>query len=413
MTTTPAQAVLGIPAAVRGVIEALAAAEHEAVLVGGCVRGLLSSEPVRDYDVATDAPPAKVLALFPRAVPIGVRHGTVMVPSSAGPVDVTTYRGDGGLEGDLLRRDFTVNAVALDPRQARVVDPARGLADLSAGRLRAVGSARARLREDPLRALRAARFVATLDLAPDAELVAALEEAPAALAGVAPERVRQELAKLLLGRRADAGLALLRQTGIEAAIAPGVRGDAAAVVAALPCQLELRLAGWLRGTRAPAILARLRFGAARTRTVEQILALHPVETRAESGSPAALRRLLARAGPEPVAAAVALRRAELGAGGLAAAEAALAAEGLAAFESARALAEREGALALGRGDLAVGGREVMAWLGQGPSPLVGEALRHLTEQVIEDPSRNEPGALRREFDRWLRDLAHGETPASE
>jgi tRNA nucleotidyltransferase/poly(A) polymerase len=401
MTMSPAQAVLGIPAAVRGVIEALDAAQHQAVLVGGCVRGLLSREPVRDYDVATDAPPAEVLALFPRAVPIGLRHGTVMVPSRAGPVDVTTYRGDGGLEDDLLHRDFTVNAVALVPREARVIDPAHGLADLAAGRLRAVGSARARLREDPLRALRAARFVATLDLEPDAELVVALEEAPAALAGVAGERLRQELAKLLLGRRADAGLALLRRTGIEAAIAPGVRADAAAVVAALPCQLELRLAGWLRGTRVASILARLRFGAARSRAVEQILALHPIEAHAGSGSPSALRRLLSRAGPERVAAAVALRRAELDAAGLAATE-------LADFESALARAAREGALALGRGDLAVGGREVMAWLGQGPGPLVGAALRHLTDRVIEDPSRNEPEALRQELARWLRDLPRGD-----
>ncbi len=399
MQAEPAEP-LAIPRSVAGLVERLRAERREAFLVGGCVRALHAGTPVHDFDVATDAAPEEVLALFPRAVPIGIRHGTVMVPTPDGPIDVTRYRGEGGLEGDLRRRDFTVNAVALDPRDGRIVDPCGGLADLAAGRLRAVGSAAERLAEDPVRALRAARFTSTLPLDPDAALEEAMAEQAGPLARVAGERIRDELARLLLGPRADAGLALLRRTGLEARLAPGVGEDAAAVVAALPRELELRLAGWLRGTRAAAILARLRFGRTRTRAVEQILALHPLEERVRPGSGVAARRLLARAGAERVAAAVRLREAELGAGGLPPAERDEARARLREVETAVARALADGGVALGRRQLAVDGRLLMEWLGCGPGPEVGAALRHLTERVIEDPALNTPERLRTELERW-------------
>ncbi|NNL67506.1 MAG: CCA tRNA nucleotidyltransferase, partial [Myxococcales bacterium] len=159
-----------VPAAVRRILAALAAAGHPSVLVGGCVRDLLQGRPVHDFDVATPAPPEVVLERFARAVPIGLRHGTVMIPTEAGPVDVTTFRAapgaapassaDEALSRDLGLRDFTVNALAfrLDPPE--LIDRHGGLSDLAADRLRAVGSAEARLAEDPLRALRAARLLA-------------------------------------------------------------------------------------------------------------------------------------------------------------------------------------------------------------------------------------------------------------
>jgi tRNA nucleotidyltransferase/poly(A) polymerase len=386
-----------VPPAVRSLLAALAAAGHEAVLVGGCLRDLCLGRPVADWDVATSAPAAAVLALFPRAIPIGLRHGTVMVPSPAGPIDVTTYQGTGGLDGDLARRDFTVNAMALAEDPPRWIDPAGGLADLRAGRLRAVGDPGARLDEDPLRALRALRLVAELDLAVDPALADAVRARAAALRGVAPERIRAELERLLLGPYVGDALWLLRALGVEAALLGPLAADAPAVVAALRPDLTLRLAGWLRGRDAAALLARLRFPRARSEAVARLVRLHPVDRGTDADG---LGRLLVRVERDGVEALLALRAAELAAGSLPPAEAAAVGGRLEAIRLALERLERAGVLAGGRPQLAVGGREVMAWLGAAPGPRVGRALRYLTERVLEDPSRNEPEALRRLLLQW-------------
>ena len=149
-----------VPDPVRELLDRLTGAGHISVLVGGCVRDLLEGRDVRDFDVATAATPEQVLALVARAIPTGLHHGTVMVPTAAGPVDVTRFRAGPRLEDDLAHRDFTINAVAYDPAQDLRIDPHGGVEDLRAGRLRAVGKASERLAEDPLRVLRAARMVA-------------------------------------------------------------------------------------------------------------------------------------------------------------------------------------------------------------------------------------------------------------
>jgi len=381
-----------LPAAVSALLATLREAGHRALLVGGCVRDLLRGVAVADFDVATDAPPERVLALFPHAVPTGLRHGTVMIPARGAPVDVTTFRAGPRLEDDLAHRDFTVNAIAWDPAAGAWIDPFGGAADLAAGRLRAVGSARERFAEDPLRALRAARLVATLGLAPDPELLPAMREARAGLRGVARERVRRELGELLLAPGAAAGLRLLRASGLEEELAPGARPDAPEVVAALPRSLELRLAGWLRGARAESALLALRFGQRRARAVAQLLARHPIE-RQPRRSDADLRRLLARAGEDGVDALLALRRAELAAGGAPAPE-------LEALAARLARLREAGALALQRTDLALDGAAVMALLGIPAGPRVGEALRHLSDCVLEDPACNTREALAERLRAW-------------
>jgi tRNA nucleotidyltransferase/poly(A) polymerase len=378
---------------VRAVLATLVGAGHEAVLVGGCLRDLCLGRRVEDWDVATSASPEQVLALFPRAVPIGLRFGTVMVPSPAGPIDVTRYRGP-GLAGDLARRDFTVNAMALALEPHRWHDPEGGLADLRAGRLRAVRSARERLAEDPLRALRALRLVAGLDFDLDPELACALPGT--SLRKVAPERIRAELERLLLGPAVGRALGLFRESGLEADLFRGaLASDAAAVVAALPRDLELRLAGWLRGRDAAALLGRLRFPRQRTELVAQLVRHHPVDAeRADLG------RLLQRLGRAGVLQLFDLREAELAAGSLAPEAAKRTAARVAELRRAVARLEEAGVLAGGRPNLAVSGEEVMAWLGCPPGPRVGRALSHLTLQVLADPSRNEPTALRELLRSW-------------
>ena len=386
-----------IPKPILAVCETLACAGFETVFVGGCVRDLVRRAPVRDFDLATAAAPEEVLALFPRAVPTGIRHGTVMVPTKAGPVDVTTFRAGTRLEDDLARRDFTVNAMALDPRTGRLVDPFGGAADLWAGRLAAVGDTRARLDEDPLRALRAARLVATLGLRPTPELRTALGAARPGLEKVARERIRQELALLFSasGLGAAAGLVLLRESGIEADLAPGAAPDAPEVLSGVPSDLALRLAAWLRGARAGMLLARLRFP---RRVVERactLLAIHPLETNVDGASDTSVRRLLKRAGEENVDALLALREAELDAWETRRPEyvRAVRAE-LHVLRAGLARVRAAGHVALQRLDLAVDGQFVMHVLGCAPGPEVGRALRFLTDRVLEDPARNTPEALR-------------------
>jgi tRNA nucleotidyltransferase/poly(A) polymerase len=406
----PADPVL--PPAVRRALGTLAHAGHEAVVVGGALRDLCLGRPVADWDVATSARPEAVLALFPRAVPIGLRHGTVMVPTAAGPIDVTTWPA-GGLAADLGRRDFTINAMALAVPAgaaggaARWIDPEGGLADLRAGRLRAVGDAGARLDEDPLRALRALRLAAELGLAVDPALAQAIRARAGALRRVAHERVRAELERLLLAPGAAQAVAALRDLGLEAVLVGPVAADAPAVVGALPPDLTLRLAGWLRGRDAAALLARLRFARARGEAVAQLVRLHPIDRVAEPGE---LGRLLVRIERAGVEALLVLREAELAAGSEGPRETAAVRERLGALRVALERLERAGVLPDGRPRLSVGGREVMEWLGTGPGPRVGRALRFLTERVLEDPSINRPAALRELLDDWA-SAAQGESRA--
>ncbi len=397
--SSPSVPLGGVPGAVREIIATLTARGHAAYLVGGYVRDLLRGEVVGDFDVATSAAPETVLDLLPRAIPIGLRHGTVMVPTRDGPVDVTTFRAGPDIEADLAHRDFTINAMAYDPESEALLDPFGGQSDLAGRRLRAVGRAADRFREDPLRILRAARLAATLELEIAPEIESEMTKARAGLRGVARERVRRELALMLLAPNAADGLALLRRTGIEADLAPGTTEDAGAVVGALPRELELRLAGWLRHTNAEAILRQLRFPRRTAQRVTRLLRHHPIGADVNPKRDDAVRKLIKRLGPENLDVLCTLRETELATRSDAEASAAELAQ-LRSVQAAIARVQRSGALSLRRLDLAITGQDVMKVLGCGPGRVVGQALRHLTDRVVEDPARNTPEQLRALLERW-------------
>ena len=204
----------GIPGYVNEILQALERGGYEAWCVGGCVRDRLLGRDPQDWDVTTSARPEQTMAVFgDRAQPTGLRHGTVTVRCGAERVEVTTFRRDGiyrdhrrpetviftdSLTEDLRRRDFTVNAMAMD-RQGMVRDPFSGREDLANGVLRCVGTAEDRLREDALRILRGLRFFACLGLVPEAETEAAMHRCAPLLADIAPERIWEELRRLLCG----------------------------------------------------------------------------------------------------------------------------------------------------------------------------------------------------------------------
>lgn len=202
-----------LPDAVLTCIETLQKAGYQGYAVGGCVRDWLCGLTPKDYDVTTSATPQQVTALFPRVVPTGLKYGTVTVLFGEEPVEVTTFRAEGGysdgrrpdqvrlidnLTEDLARRDLTINAMAFSPA-AGLIDPFGGEKDVRRGIIRAVGDPTVRFEEDRLRILRAFRFAATLGyrLHPDT-LKAALQKAEG-LSSVSAERVTAELMRALTG----------------------------------------------------------------------------------------------------------------------------------------------------------------------------------------------------------------------
>ena len=202
------------PKYVLNILSALGSAGHEAVLAGGCVRDSLLGRRPSDWDAATSAMPEEVLALFPRCVPTGIKHGTVTVIINGVPNEVTTYRTDGeyrdhrrpdsvifvkSLREDLARRDFTVNAMAYNQKDG-LKDFFGGREDIENRILRAVGEPGRRFYEDALRIMRLFRFSSVLGF--DIEentLKAALEYAPT-LKSVSAERIYSELLKTLCGK---------------------------------------------------------------------------------------------------------------------------------------------------------------------------------------------------------------------
>lgn len=200
----------------------LRSAGHVALLAGGCVRDLLIGREPKDYDIATDARPDNVQALFPGSIPVGVQFGVVRVPVRKHFFDVSTFRADHSYhdgrhpvrvtfsdpESDARRRDFTVNAMFLDPVTSELHDFVGGREDISRRVIRSVGDPHARFGEDYLRMMRAARFAATLEFSLDPETrMAVIENAPH-ITAVSPERIMEELTRILTGSAA-AGQAIL------------------------------------------------------------------------------------------------------------------------------------------------------------------------------------------------------------
>ena len=229
------------------IIGELRAAGYEAYLAGGCVRDLLLGREPKDYDVATSATPDVVLALFPKTFAVGAHFGVVLVADGDDEgyvtTEVATFRSDGAYsdgrhpdvvryttsaEEDVLRRDFTINGLLLDPLQraddlhSAVIDYVGGMADLDAGIVRAIGQPDHRFEEDHLRMLRAVRFAARFEFDLDARTAAAIRRLAPKIAAVSRERVRDELTKMLAEGHARRAFELLDETGLLKEVLPEV-----------------------------------------------------------------------------------------------------------------------------------------------------------------------------------------------
>ncbi|ANB60400.1 CCA tRNA nucleotidyltransferase [Anoxybacteroides amylolyticum] len=218
-----------------GVIRTLKQHGYEAYFVGGSVRDYLLNRPIDDVDIATSALPDEVMAIFPKTIPVGLKHGTVVVLHDGVPYEVTTFRTEGTYENyrrpesvtfvrslyqDLERRDFTMNAIAMDDT-GQFIDPFDGQAAINKRIIRTVGKAKDRFLEDALRMMRAIRFVSQLGFQLEEGTKQAVIEHASLLTYISVERKTVEFEKLMAGPFASSAFSLLVETKLFAYL-PGL-----------------------------------------------------------------------------------------------------------------------------------------------------------------------------------------------
>ncbi len=378
-----------IPSYAERLMERLEQAGHEVYLVGGSLRDCLLGIPAHDFDLATSARPEQTAALFAelRVIETGMQHGTVTVLSEGQPVEITTFRIDGSytdarhpdsvrftdrITDDLSRRDFTVNAMAYNPRVG-LVDPFGGQADLAAGRLRAVGEPRLRFTEDALRILRAFRFAAQLNFSIEEDTLAGIVDCREGLSQIAKERIASELLRLVLSDTPAPALRSMQETGVLSYVLGDYSPDRIALdgLADMPrvdvARLGLLLSAADR-TQCTELLRTLKYankqitGAGAVVSGSTLCVTSPVDAR----------RLIASCG---VYASYAVRASVL--------------RGNSPAEAIAWVEQNSGACTLS--DLAVSGRDLLAAGFSGKQ--VGRTLAFLLEQVLEHPEQNEKERL--------------------
>jgi poly(A) polymerase len=221
----------------NSICETLRQRGYQALLCGGCVRDLILGREPADYDVTTDARPEQVMALFPESVAVGAQFGVVLIPRDALKVEVATFRSDVGYsdgrhpdavvysttaQDDVQRRDFTINGLLMRPESGEILDFVGGQADLKAGVIRAIGEPDRRFAEDKLRLMRAVRFAARFGFEIDAETFQAIRKQAREIHQVSPERLRDELTKMLVEGQARRAFEILDETWLLALVLPQV-----------------------------------------------------------------------------------------------------------------------------------------------------------------------------------------------
>lgn len=430
-----------VPPSVAALMERLWAHGHAAYVVGGSVRDSLLGRPAQDWDLATDARPDRLLAVFPGAV-YENQFGTVAVREGDATHEVTTFRTDheyadfrrphrvefgDDVRLDLARRDFTVNAIAwgreADAAGNALVDPFDGVADIERRTLRAVGDPGARFAEDALRMVRAVRLAAVLELTIEPLTLAAIREHAGLASHVSGERVSAELEKLLAAPRPSIGLRGMADTGLLDVLLPELAAQRGVPqnkiegedlldhtlrsVDAVPVDRPVvRLAALLHDVGKPGtlddgpfrghevvgaelaerVLERLRTPKTATERVVRLVRHHMFTYEPDWGD-AGVRRFIQRVGIDAVDDLFALREADNVGSGVPAD-----AHGLDELR-ARVDAELAASVVLDRSRLAVRGDDLMAELGLPAGPRLGRILDELLERVIAEPRLNDRATL--------------------
>src|SRR5690625_4065356 len=212
----------------KEIIRKIEAANEEAYFVGGCVRDLLLNREIKDIDIATSASPKKIQTIFKKVIPVGIEHGTVIVRYNHQSYEVTTFRIDGEytnnrhpdhveftskIDEDLKRRDFTINALAMN-KNGDIIDLFAGQKDIQAKRIRTVGNGYDRFSEDSLRMLRAIRFSSQLGFFIEEETLESIISLKKNIESVSIERITSEITKLFAGDFIHRGIQYLHETKI-------------------------------------------------------------------------------------------------------------------------------------------------------------------------------------------------------
>lgn len=451
--TDPDVALAAIPADVLGLCKRLREHGKRGWIVGGCVRDLLLGRSIADWDIATNARPEEVMKIFPKTIPTGIAHGTVTVLLKGTPYELTTLRGettysDGrrpdavhfvdDITADLARRDFTINAIAIEPTTGHVIDPFDGRGDLLRRRLRAVGNPMERFSEDGLRVLRAARFVATLELDLDPETHRAIQPTLDTFRKVSAERVRDEWVKTMKAKRPSRAFEVMRETGILAVTCPellegvGVEQNrhhvfdvwrhGLACLDACVGDPVLRIAALLHDVGKPRsrafsdktkdytfydhdrigaeiaepIVQRLKFSNDEQARIVALVRHHLFHYT--DWTDAAVRKWIRRVGRDRIDDLYLLNEADVLGKGRQAPDDLAALAGLKAHV-ARVIAAGD---ALSVRDLKISGRDLMSDLAMKPGPLIGELLAALFEEVLVDPSLNDRASLLARADALLK-----------
>lgn len=389
---------LKLPPKVGRIIHTLQAHGYEAFAVGGCVRDTVLGRVPDDWDITTSARPQEVKGLFTRTVDTGLIHGTVTVLLGDDSFEVTTYRIDGRYEDhrhpsqvrfsaelaeDLRRRDLTINAMAYNQEQG-LVDLFGGMKDLQEKRIRCVGEARERFREDALRILRVVRFSAQLGFLIDPATEDALRSLAGDLAYVSAERIQVELVKLLRSDHPDYILRLF-DTGIAEVVLPELVESAADPARAqsmadslkkVPPERSLRLALLLHPLgekQSQKLLRRLKFD---NHTIDTVRRLVRWYGQPLGETPAQVRRSAAAIGAELFSQVLQVQGTYRD------------------VTDVRRIWEEiaEKGQCISLKTLRITGNDLIA-LGMRPGRAVGVLLGELFEEVLEDPGRNDRGYL--------------------
>lgn len=430
----------GIPAGVAYIIKTLAENGHQAYLVGGSVRDILLGQTPKEWDITTSALPKDVTKLFKKVIPTGIKYGTVTVLLEDGQYEVTTFRCDekyvdgrhpsnvkftDDIHQDLSRRDFSINAMAYNPLTDELIDDHARKKDLEKKIIRTVGNPLDRFKEDGLRSIRACRFAATLEFTIEEKTFEAISQTLKVTKKVAPERIRDELVKMLSADKPSIGFELMRKSGLLKLFMPELEAcygieqppqyhkydvywhSLYACDAAPKNNVILRLAALLHDIAKPKckkdytyynhdivgvkmaqkILKRLRFSGSDIKQITNLIGNHMFNYTSDWGD-AAVRRLLVRlGGAENAKGLFILRQAD--------------AKAMEREIEAEYLRELQGRIdkvvseqnALHVTDLKISGKDVMQVLKIKPGPEVGKVLKALLEKVLDDPALNQRETL--------------------
>lgn len=444
---------LQIPNEVRAVTDALEGAGFEAYLVGGCVRDIYRGVSPKDWDVTSNASPTEIIALFPKTFyeneygTVGVVNESIAEDDASTEhlamrvIEVTPYRKEEGysnfrhpdkvefsgkLEDDLLRRDFTMNAIAYSPSKHEYIDPYDGEGDINRKIVRTVGRAADRFNEDALRVLRAVRFAAELGFAIEKDTLDAVMDYGNRLEHIAAERIRDEFSKILMSDRPLEGIALLERTRLLQYIIPelevGIRceqnGDhiydvwehnlrALEHSADRKWPLHVRLAALLHdvakphtrkwsdekkdwtfyghdvvgGKMAAKILERLRYPKHIVHDVSLLVRHHLFFSDIDKITLSAVRRIVAAVGPTLVWDLMNVRACDrIGMG--------RPKEKPYRLRKYEAMIEEAMRAPVSVGMLKIRGERVMELSKEGPGPKIGWTLHALFEEVLDDPDKN-------------------------